>query len=245
MTTHRMWVTAVVLALFVGVNVVQAQRAVSAPRISPVRVRSTPQRLTIARVSGRSSAAVSPYSRSTISPNSLFAGSGFGLFAPFPGLGFNFGAANQDWAIKAAIDPATQWRLFETQRYSRNLGFGASGFYLLDGGAYYAPVPAEPAEAEPAPQEQGATAGTEAAEAARIEQQPAVAAAAPLEDVGQFVLALRNGSRIEAVAFTRANDRIIYVTADGFRRTLALADFDPDATIRINEERGTPLEISL
>jgi hypothetical protein len=243
MTTHRMWISAVVLALFVGGNIVQAQRVVSAPRISPVRVRSTPQRLTTARVSGRSSAAVSTYSWSTASPSSLFAGSSFGLFGAFPGLGFNFGATNQDWAIKAAIDPATQWRLFETQRYSRNLGFGASGFYLLDGGAYYAT--SEPTEAEPAPQEQGAAAGTEVAEAARIEEQSAPAASAPLEDVGQFVLALRNGSRIEAVAFTRANDRIIYVTADGFRRTLALADLDPDATIRINEERGTPLEISL
>jgi hypothetical protein len=58
-------------------------------------------------------------------------------------------------------------------------------------------------------------------------------------------LALRNGSQVEAVAFTRANDHIIYVTADGFRRSLSLSDLDPDATVKINEERGTPLEIPL
>jgi len=33
--------------------------------------------------------------------------------------------------------------------------------------------------------------------------------------------------------------------ADGSRRTLALSDLNSDATVQINEERGTPLQFSL
>jgi len=74
---------------------------------------------------------------------------------------------------------------------------------------------------------------------------PQTSTSVPVEDVGQFVLVLRNGSQLQTVAFTRSNDHIVYVTTDGFRRTLALSDLDTGATIRINEERGTPLEIPL
>jgi len=237
MTTHRIWVSAAVLALC-SVNLAQGQRAAATPRVSPVRAHSAPPHLTMApRASGKS-AVTSSYGRSVVSGNNVF-GTGFGLFGPLPGLGSNSGP---DWAIKAAIDPATQWRLFETQRFARSFGFGAPGFYLLDGGGYY--NPSESSEAEQAPQEQGLPAETETA-VREYAAQPATVESAPLEDVGQFILALRNGTRVEAVAFTRANDHIIYVTADGFRRSLALSDLDPDTTIRINEERGTPLEIPL
>jgi hypothetical protein len=41
------------------------------------------------------------------------------------------------------------------------------------------------------------------------------------------------------------NDRIIYVTNDGSRRTIALNEIDTNATIRLNQERGTPLELPL
>jgi hypothetical protein len=170
-----------------------------------------------------------------------------------PGVGFNnfgnFSAANQDLWIKAAIDPATQWRLFERRRFHGNAGFGA-GFYLLDGGYYepYEPTaePAEAGEQAPAQEQQGGPSERESAEAGPpAQQQPASEASAPVEDVGQFVLVLRNGTQIQTVAFTRANNHIVYVTTDGLRRTLALADLDTGATIRINEERGTPLQIQL
>jgi hypothetical protein len=238
MATHRLWISAAVLVL--AASVTQAQRAAVAPAVSTMHARTVPSRLTT-RASGRSSTV---YSRSASSPNKPFFGTGFGLFGQFPSFGLNnYGSWNPNWGIQAAIDPATQWGLYEAQKFTRNVGFGASGFYLLDGGGYY--VPAEATENEQAPAQESAPAETETAEPARTEQQPTVAESAPLEDVGQFVLVLRSGTQIEAVAFTRANDRIIYVTANGFRRTLALADLDPDATIRINEERGTPLAIPL
>jgi hypothetical protein len=51
--------------------------------------------------------------------------------------------------------------------------------------------------------------------------------------------------QIEAVAFTHMKDRIVYVTRDGSRRTIALSDLDGDATVRLNQERGTPLQLPL
>jgi len=240
MATHRLWISGVTFLL--AVSVTPAQRAATTPAVSTLHARTVTTRVaTQARPSGRSSSA---YSRPVSSPNKLFFGTGFGLLGQFPSVGpSNFGSWNPNWGIQAAIDPATQWRLYEGQKFARSVGFGASGFYLLDGGGYY--VPAEPTENEQAPPQESAPAETETAEPAPSEPQPAVAESGPLEDVGQFVLVLRSGSQIEAVAFTRANDRIIYVTANGLRRTLALRDLDPDATIRINEERGTPLAIPL
>ena len=77
------------------------------------------------------------------------------------------------------------------------------------------------------------------------EQQAAADDSPPLPDVGQFTLVLQNGTQIQAVAFTRVNDRIVYITADGSRRTIAVADLNSDATVRVNEERGTPLQLPL
>jgi len=62
-------------------------------------------------------------------------------------------------------------------------------------------------------------------------------------DVGQFILVLQNGTQLEAVAFTRMKDLIVYITADGSRRTIAAADLNSDATVQINQERGTPLQL--
>jgi len=183
--------------------------------------------------------------RSRISPHGFvgFDAAGAGLFTP--GFGFShFGRADGDLWIKAAIDPATQWRLFEKRRFLGPEGFGfGSGFYLLDGGAYYEP-PIEPLETEQTPPpEQPVEARSTAAPPE--EPHPRSEPSAPVEDVGPFVLVLRNGTELPAVAFTRAKDRVVYVTMDGFRRTLALADLDVEATRRINEERGTPVEIQL
>jgi len=56
---------------------------------------------------------------------------------------------------------------------------------------------------------------------------------------------LRSGQEIEAVAFTRVNDRIVYITLNGGRRTVAVREVDIDATVRLNQERGTPLQMPL
>ena len=72
-----------------------------------------------------------------------------------------------------------------------------------------------------------------------VEPEPA----APLPDVGSFTLVTRGGYRLEAVAFTRSNDRLVYITPDGGRRTIAVRDLDLDSTQRLNQELGTPIDI--
>jgi uncharacterized iron-regulated membrane protein len=66
-----------------------------------------------------------------------------------------------------------------------------------------------------------------------------------LPDEGEFTLVLRSGQEIEAVAFTRVDDRIVYITTGGGRHTVAVRELDVDATVRLNQERGTPLQIPL
>jgi hypothetical protein len=170
------------------------------------------------------------------------------LLNPFPGFGFGFGSSsiiNEDLGIKALIDPATQARLAVAERLLRETRF-SPGYFLIDGGGSYAvPVDADQQPQaqqpvivvqQPAPQE---VASQEAYEP------PPVDAAAPLPDEGEFTLVLRNGKQFQAAAFTRLNDKIVYITPEGGRRTVAVGDLDSDATLRVNQERGTPLQLPL
>jgi hypothetical protein len=178
------------------------------------------------------------------------------LLNPVPGLGFDYhhlSVINQDLGVKAFIDPVTELKLAAARRFLRGSGLRGSGFFLLDGGAYY-PLPTDDsASAEQAPADQPAQpqqpqmivveapTGQQAAD----HSPDATGEEAPLPDVGQFTLVLQNGKQLQAVAFTRMNDQIVYITVDGNRRTIAAADLNSDATVRINEERGTPLQLPL
>jgi hypothetical protein len=169
-----------------------------------------------------------------------------------PGLGssFEFLGGNEDLGIKAAIDPATQWRLavaerlLRDERHSRLLG----GYYLLDGGGAYV-APAESVEGgQPGESQQPQVIVLEQAPVPQPAAQPQpesgrVSASPP--DEGEFTLVLHDGKHIQAVAFTRMKDRIVYIGPDGGRRSIAPGDLDPDATVRINQERGTPLQLPL
>jgi hypothetical protein len=184
------------------------------------------------------------------------------LLNPVPGLGFDYhhlSVINQDLAIKALIDPATEMKIAEARRFLRGSRFAGSGFYLLDGGFYY-PVSDDSGSAEPT----AASTADQSEQQPQSSQQPQVilvqqpqqqsagdnfAEAAPesesLPDVGQFTLVLQNGQRLQAVAFTRANDKIVYITSDGFRGTISIADVNTDATKQINADRGTPIQLPL
>jgi hypothetical protein len=175
------------------------------------------------------------------------------LLGPIPPPGFNYqflSAVNQDLGIKAAIDPATEWKLAIAERVLRGRSrFGGGGFYLLDGGGAYA-VPDDSALADSAPADQPAQQPQvivvqAAPPSEQSAEQSAPEDSAPLPDVGQFTLVLQNGTQLQAVAFTRVNERIVYITADGSRRSIAVADLNSDATVRVNEERGTPLQLPL
>ncbi len=67
--------------------------------------------------------------------------------------------------------------------------------------------------------------------------------AGPLHDLGEFVLVRRDGRMLFAIAFTTAGDVLTYVTREGVRRSIPLADLDIETTLRMNEERGTTLHL--
>ena len=165
-------------------------------------------------------------------------GFGAGELLGFNGFGFD--------PIEGAIDPATQWRIAVAERFLRNtrgFGVGAGGYYLLDGGGYY-PIPEESDNG--AQQQQPpiiVVNGPPPAQPPAAETEPVPEQPAP--DVGQFTLVLRNGTQIQTVAFTHLKDQIVYITSDGGRHTLPVSNLDADATVRVNEERGTPLQLPL
>ena len=84
----------------------------------------------------------------------------------------------------------------------------------------------------------------ELAQLDRPASSPSPALVDPPDD-GQFTLVMRNGEKIQAVAFTHRKDNIVYVGLDGATGVIAVEDFDFQATMEINQERGIPLRLSL
>ena len=173
------------------------------------------------------------------------------LLNPIPPPGFDYqflSVMNQDFAIKAVIDPATEWKLAIAERLWRDRPrFGGSGFYLLDGGGAYAvPDNSAPSQQADQPEQQPQVIVVQAAPPSQQSaEQSAGEDSAPSPDVGQFTLVLQNGTQLQAIAFTRIKDRIVYITADGSRRSIAVADLNSEATVRLNDERGTPLQLPM
>jgi hypothetical protein len=247
MKRDRLFPLAVLLfaAPLVFVTASHAQRA--ARSSSPIRAVATTHRGATTMASPLRSRRNSP-TQGGVFNNGFSNGLGnVNFFAPnaLGPNGINL-VTNQDIGIEAAIDPATQLRLATASRFGRgSTGFFPGGYYFLDGGGAYA-LPQDYAEGDQSAQQQQPQ-----------QQQPIVMMQAPaqqqapeaneqsLPDAGQFTLVLRDGSQIEAIAFTHMKDRIIYITREGTRRTLAFNDLDTDATIRLNQERGTPLQLPL
>lgn len=177
-----------------------------------------------------------------------------------PTNGFNYqfvNAINQDLPIKAFIDPVTQIEVAQAERLLRiGGGFGGGAYIWGGGGGYYYPPESEEGEQQPAQTSEAQPQQNPQPQVIVLQQAPpqqstesAGSAPAPEEqpvrDEGNFTLVLRNGKQVDAVAFTRSNDKIVYITPGGGRLTIAMADLDTDATIRINQERGTPFQLPL
>jgi hypothetical protein len=179
------------------------------------------------------------------------------LLDPVPGLGFDYhhlSVINQDLGIKALIDPATEWKIAEARRVLHGSRFAGPGFYILDGGSYYpvsddsSDAAAQTADSDPSAQQQQQpqvvvvqVPQSQQADNSSTQEQ----SEEQLPDVGQFTLVLRNGRQLDAVAFSHVNDEIVYITTDGSRRSFPAADLNSDATVQINVERGTPLQLPL
>jgi hypothetical protein len=170
-----------------------------------------------------------------------------------PGEGFDFehlAAINADLGEKALIDPVTQGELALALRLLPLTNSGVGYVPWIGGGGYY---PASYYSGEPEP-DQGQAPAPQQPQVIVVQAQPAqqqqTAASdqdnqAPLPDVGDFTLVLRNGKTISAVAFTRQGSKLVYITDEGGRQTVAISDVDKDATQKVNEEHGTPLPLSL
>lgn len=177
-----------------------------------------------------------------------------------PNNGFNYqflNSINSDLAMKALVDPVTQLEIAQAVRINRALGGGPGGAYILGGVGYYVPSesdadqeqapPPEDAQISQGPAEQQSQiivlqqAPQSSMQQAREEEN----AAPPIPDEGQFTLVLNDGKQVQAVAFTHSNDKIIYITPEGGRASIASGDLDAEATVRVNQERGTPLQLPL
>lgn len=159
-----------------------------------------------------------------------------------------------DLPANALIDPVTQLEVAQAVGIGRRRrGTGVSGVYILGGGYY---VPADAGE------DQGpGQASTDAAESTDAQQEPqqqeqaeqnaqlsdayAEQSSSEIPDEGQFTLVLNDGRQIQAVAFSHSKDKIIYITPEGSRASVAFSDLDADSTVRVNQERGTPLQLPL
>jgi hypothetical protein len=94
---------------------------------------------------------------------------------------------------------------------------------------------------QPVPMQQGADSGSDAGNRSAPESESPEAA--PIRDVGDFILVRRDGRVLFASIFSVVGSQLQYVTPEGIRHTLAMSDLDADATRQMNEARGTTLQI--
>ena len=95
----------------------------------------------------------------------------------------------------------------------------------------------------PAQQQGAGAADAGIAAAGRDSSIPDSRAAAPVRDVGDFILVRRDGRVVFASVFSVVGNQLLYVTPEGIRHTLAVSDVDSDATREMNEARGTTVQI--
>jgi hypothetical protein len=179
-----------------------------------------------------------------------------------PNSGFDWehvNAINQDLPLKALVDPVTQLEIAQAERVLRTTGVGfGGGAYIFGGYPYYPPVESEGEQPGYSSDEQGQAAPS--GENGRpqiivLQQAPAGQPSAEsnegpqpeeqIPDQGELTLVMRSGKQIKALAFTRVNDTIVYITPDGGRVTVDAKDVDADATVRVNQAQGTPLQLPL
>ncbi len=181
-----------------------------------------------------------------------------------PANGFNWqhvNAINQDLAQKALIDPVTQLEIAQAERLLRSGAGAFSGAYILGGGyGYYVPEQMTEEQVYPQPgQAQGTAQSAGGAEPRVIVLQQAPAAKANAEKTSaqpeetapiipgadEFTLVLRDGQHIKAVAFSHVGKEIVYITPDGARKTIDAGNLDAAATVQLNQEKGTLLQLPL
>lgn len=165
------------------------------------------------------------------------------LLNPVPGDGFDFthlAAMNRNLGVMALIDPITQGKLAIAERLLRESP-RVAGFFPFFGQSEPVVIVQQPPVVV---LQQPYSAEAPAADRTVLSQPVApLPAVEPLPSSGDFILVLKNGTRIAATAFTRQGERIVYITPDGSRLSIPLADLDAAATNQVNETHGAILHL--
>jgi hypothetical protein len=170
-----------------------------------------------------------------------------------PGLGFDFPHLA---AIARAQGRSPHFGHNEHngQGFFTPIFFGGYPYYADDFGMEQpAPPAVQESEQQPQPQpqiiviQQPAPSRLAADSGNGSERPDAAAATVPPEeaipDRGSFILVRRDGRLLFASLFSVVGTELQYITPEGIRRTLPMADLDADATEQMNEARGTSIQI--
>lgn len=186
-----------------------------------------------------------PLGTVTISPSATVSTLLDGSF-PVPGFGFDYvhhAAVNRDIGVRAIIDPATQHQLALARAIRRETpAFPVVLPLVLNTNVnqiFISTPPPVVIVQQPAVIEVPVD-RAERREPERIEAPPAPQ---PVAELGELVLIRNDGRVVFAVAYSVVSGRLVYVTREGFRRSFPLAELDADATLQMNEERGTSLRL--
>ncbi|GEM_PF-2519220 len=183
---------------------------------------------------------------------------------PAPGLGFDFthhAAVNRNLGTRALIDPVTQLRLQQAREIRRQTPFvpvpavfpaSINNFQVI---VLNQPPPVVvlqvPAAEEPEREDERFE-RVRYLERVREPEPPRsrpapVDAPAPssarLRESSDLVLIRKDGTIAFAVGFLLREDKLIYVTREGFRLSMLLSLLDVDATREMNESLGTTLRL--
>jgi hypothetical protein len=167
---------------------------------------------------------------------------------PAPGLGFDFthhAAVNRNLGVRALVDPITQHRLALARQIRRETPVTPITGPIVINSIQVNVLPQPPVVIiqEPEPEPVDRLENARYAERVAEAPQPPPVFYEPEQDTSELVFIRRDGSLLFAVAFVTRGERLVYVTRDGQRRSLALADLDLDATRDINEARGASLQL--
>jgi hypothetical protein len=218
-------------------------------RVAPMRVASP------ARISGSSSTSrlgpqgtrrstviqIAPNGRLNRSDGSFANSTDFGDEIGVPGLGF-------DYVHLAAVSGNFRFNppgLGRGSHHHRDfvtpVFFGGFPYY-----SDYPDYPQEPQQPQIIVIQQPAPAVTvqQAAPAAETYTDTTAPAPppAPVREVGELILVRRDGRVLFASVFSVTGTQVQYVTPEGVRHTLPLAELDTVATQEMNEARGTTLQ---
>lgn len=261
MVTKNHLVLAGLAGLLIGFAAeAQTHGTTSSVRMPPAHVRSSamPSIAPPTIVSNTTSSAIRPINRparltflsSNGRINTGFAPTGnFGDFESddVPGLGF-------DYVHLAAIKGSLHNGRFGHHDHDAGGsfvpilfgGYGGYPFYYDESGYEQPMQPAQPQPQviviqQPVPVQPPADSGSEADSPAAAPSAPQ--ASEPIRDVGEFILVRQDGRILFASMFSVVGEQVRYVTPEGMRRTVPVADLDADATEQMNEARGTTVQI--